>query len=401
MNYVKKNVMILSFCQIFFTSTTSVLALTAGLVGYQLVEFNQAYATIPISAMVIGTALSTAPVAKLMSYKGKKTAFTIGNIIAITGCAICILGIYFKLFWFFTLGVFLIGCFSAFAHQYRFAAADIANQNFKPKAISLVLAGGVFAAYFGPEIASRTSNYFENYIYLGSYTAVLFILIISIFFIRLINIPILELKKLSGKSRKLIDIIKQPLFILSVSSSTVGFSVMILLMTATPIAMIEHCGHKLSDAKFVIQWHIVAMFAPSFFTGSLINYFGNLRVIGLGIVFMFISILMAIIGTDLIYFWLSMFFLGLGWNFMFVGGSTLLTSTYTVNETSKSQGFHDFVVFYFVAISSIGSGVLLELYGWNGVGFGAIPLMIFMVLIFLFVLIYSDKEGKSSDKSRL
>ena len=118
-------------------------------------------------------------------------------------------------------------------------------------------------------------------------------------------------------------------------------------MTATPIAMIEHCGHKLSDAKLVIQWHVVAMFAPSFFTGSLINYFGNLRVIGIGILFMFLSITIALLGTELIHFWLSMFFLGLGWNFMFVGGSTLLTYTYEVNETSKAQGFHDFVVFLF------------------------------------------------------
>ncbi|PPR79351.1 MAG: hypothetical protein CFH01_00477 [Alphaproteobacteria bacterium MarineAlpha2_Bin1] len=401
MNSVKKNVLILSSCQAFFTSTTSVIALTAGLIGYQLIEFNQAYATVPISAMVIGTAISTAPVAKLMSNKGRKTAFIIGNLIAIIGCLTCLYGIYFKLFWFFTFGIFLIGCFSAFAHQYRFAAADMADQKFKPKAISLVLAGGVFAAYLGPEIASRTSNYFEKYIYLGSYSAVLLILIVSLFFINFINIPRFEFEELNKNSRKLIDIIKQPIFILSVSSSTIGFSVMILIMTATPIAMIEHCGHKLNDAKIVIQWHVIAMFAPSFFTGSLINYIGILRVIGIGILFMFFSISMALLGTELIHFWLSMFFLGLGWNFMFVGGSTLLTSTYKINETSKSQGFHDFVVFYSVALSSIGSGILLEFYGWSGVGFGAIPLMIFIVIIFLIVLLFYNKEDQLSKKVKL
>ena len=176
---------------------------------------------------------------------------------------------------------------------------------------------------------------------------------------------------------------------------------MILIMTATPIAMIEHCGHKLNDAKIVIQWHVIAMFAPSFFTGSLINYIGILRVIGIGILFMFFSISMALLGTELIHFWLSMFFLGLGWNFMFVGGSTLLTSTYKINETSKSQGFHDFVVFYSVALSSIGSGILLEFYGWSGVGFGAIPLMIFIVIIFLIVLLFYNKEDQLSKKVKL
>ena len=401
MNSVKKNVLILSFCQAFFTSTTSVLALTAGLIGYQLIEFNQAYATIPISAMVLGTAVSTVPVAKIMSNKGKKLGFMIGNLIAIIGCLVCLYGIYFKFFWFFTFGVFLIGCFSAFAHQYRFAAADISEKNFKPKAISLVLAGGVFAAYLGPEIASRTSNYFDDHIYLGSYFAVLIILFVSIIFINLIKIPKIELMQLSGKVRKLTHIIKNPFFILSVGSSTIGFSVMILIMTATPIAMIEHCGHKLSDAKLVIQWHVVAMFAPSFFTGSLINHLGVVKVIGIGILFMFLSITIALLGTELIHFWLSMFFLGLGWNFMFVGGSTLLTYTYEVNETSKAQGFHDFVVFYSVAISSIGSGVLLEIFGWSGVGFGAIPLMIFIVIIFFFVLLFTNKQKYSLYKDKL
>ncbi len=395
---VKKNVFILSLCQAFFTSTTSVLALTAGLIGYQLIKFNQAYATIPISAMVIGTAISTSIVARLMNAKGKKSAFIIGNYIAIFGCLVCLFAIYYKLFWFFTFGIFLIGCFSAFAHQYRFAAADISDKKFRPKAISLVLAGGVFAAYIGPEIATRTSGFFVNYLYLGSYCVILIILLLSLVSTNLINLPKIKNIEIDKESRKLKEIIKQPLFILSVVSSTVGFSIMILIMTATPIAMIEHCGHKLSDAKFVIQWHVVAMFAPSFFTGSLINFFGVLRVIGTGIIFMFIAISMAILGTDLIHFWLSMFFLGLGWNFMFVGGSTLLTSTYRSNETSKAQGFHDFVVFYSVAISSIGSGILLEFFGWSGVGFGAIPLMILMVIIYLFVLLLKVEGGKISNK---
>ena len=350
--------------------------------------------------MVIGTAISTAPVAKIMNAKGKKTAFIVGNFIAIFGSLVCLYAIYFKLFWFFVFGVFLIGCFSAFAHQYRFAAADISDEKFKPKAISLVLAGGVFAAYFGPEIASRTSGFFDSYLYLGSYCVILLILLLSLIATNLINLPKVKNIKTQEESRKLKIIIKQPLFILSVASSTIGFSVMILIMTATPIAMIEHCGHKLNDAKLVIQWHVIAMFAPSFFTGNLINFFGTLKVIGVGVLLMFVAISIAILGTDLIHFWLSMFFLGLGWNFMFVGGSTLLTSTYLPNETSKAQGFHDSIVFYSVAISSIGSGVLLEFFGWSGIGFGAVPLMLLMVLIFFFVLLLKFGEGNFSNKMK-
>ncbi len=388
----KKNVMILSLCQAFFTSTTSVLALTAGLIGYQLISFNPAYATIPISAMVIGTALTTAPASRLMSIKGKKIGFYIGNVIAIFGCLICITSIYMKFFWGFTAGVFLIGCFSAFAHQYRFAAADIADKDFRAKAISFVLAGGVFAAYFGPEIASKTSDAIEGHLYLGSYFAILFILILSIFSISLIKIPRVRIERIESQSRKLIEIIKQPLFILSVASSTIGFSIMILIMTATPIAMIEHCGHKLTDAKLVIQWHVVAMFAPSFFTGTLINKFGVLKVIAFGILMMFISISFAVLGVELIHFWSSMFFLGLGWNFMFVGGTSLLTKTYQPNEAGKAQGLHDFVVFYSVAVSSIGSGALLEFFGWTGVGIGAVPLMILIVIIFIVAIMFDMKK---------
>ena len=166
---------------------------------------------------------------------------------------------------------------------------------------------------------------------------------------------------------------------------------MVLIMTATPIAMIEHCNHTLNDAKFVVQCHVVAMFAPSFFTGSLINKFGYFRIIGMGIFFMLFAILFAILGTDVIHFWLSMFVLGLGWDFMFVGGSSLLTETYSPPETSKAQGFHDFIVFYSVAVSSIGSGVLLEFFGWKGIGNGSIPLVIFVIFIFKFIFVISNR----------
>lgn len=391
MDIVKKNVFVLALGQAFFTSVTSVLALTAGLVGYQLIKFNVAYATIPVSAMVIGAALSAAPAAKLMIITGRKNGFLFGNLIGLLGALICISGIYFKFFWIFSFGVFLIGIFNGFAHQYRFAAADIAEQSFKAKAISFVLAGGIFAAYLGPEIASKTSEIFPDFMYLGSYIAVSIILLISIVTLLNINIDKKYLKKYVEEPRKLFEIIKQPLFILSVSSSTVGFSIMILIMTATPIAMIEHCNHTLNDAKFVVQWHVVAMFAPSFFTGSLINKFGYFKIIGTGIFFMLLAILFAILGNDVIHFWLSMFVLGLGWNFMFVGGSSLLTETYSPPETSKAQGFHDFIVFYSVAISSIGSGILLEFFGWKGIGIGSIPLVIFVIFILIFVISNRNK----------
>lgn len=386
MTKLSKNILVLTLCQAIFNSSSSILALTSGLVGFQLLDGNIAFATVPVSAMVLGTAISSAPAALIMSRVGRRSGFTYGALIGLLGAIFAAAGIGYQSFWIFTLGIFLLGMYNGFSHHYRFAAADLADDSFRGKAISLVLAGGVVAAFLGPEVGTKTANVFSEIQFMGTYFVVILMLIISVCLVQFISIPKPSKENIKGKSRSLLDLISQRRFVLAVLSSMIGFAVMVLVMTATPIAMIERCGHTLEETKFVIQWHVVAMFAPSFITGSLISRYGVFKIIGIGIFFISLAVVFALSGISLTNFWLALFFLGFGWNFMFVGGSTLLTETYKSSEQGKAQAFHDFAVFYLVAIASVSSGILLQFYGWKGVGYGTIPFLILVSLVFFWTI---------------
>ncbi|MDC0074137.1 MFS transporter [Alphaproteobacteria bacterium] len=388
---MNKNIFLLSVCQSLFNSSSSILVLTAGLTGYLLLDNNLAFATIPVSAMVIGTSISTAPAAALMKRYGRKKGFSFGSIIGIFGTLITLFAIISYSFWVFVLGVFLIGMFHGFGHHYRFAAAELVEKNFIGKAISLVVAGGIVAAFLGPEVAARTSEIFPSYKFLGAYISVGILIIIGLIMIQIINFKEFNSIETDENERPLSKIIFKPNFILAIMSSMIGYSVMVLVMTATPIAMVEHFKHNLHDAKFVIQWHVVAMFAPSFFTGSLISRLGINKVIFIGVISLFLSVIILINDVRFINFWLSLFFIGIGWNFTFIGGSTLLASIAKPSERAKVQGTHDFFVFFFVAISSILSGVILQYYGWKAIGYGCIP----FILLLITILIWTNLNFKN------
>ena len=369
-----KNVGVLALCQAFFNSSGSILAVTSSLVGFYFLGDDKTLATVPVAAMVIGTASATVPASLLMRRVGRRTGFRLGALVGLLGAITAATSFFYTSFWMFTAGTLLIGMYNAFGQQYRFAAADVASDAFRSKAISLVLAGGVVAAFVGPEIARFTVDVVPGHEFLGPYLAIIALLLVTIAVLGFVDIPKSAADDGGEPQRPLREIARQPTFMVAVFSAMVGYVVMVLLMTATPIAMLQH-SHDFVDTKLVIQWHVVAMFAPSFVTGSLIGRFGKLNVIFAGVVLLTASIIVALTGTALINFWLALFLLGLGWNFMFVGGTTLLTDTYRPSERAKAQALNEFLVFGSVAIASLSAGVLLQSFGWHAVNYGAVPFL--------------------------
>ncbi len=374
MNTAKKNVGVLAVCQALLNSNNSMLAVTAALVGYSMLGSDKTLATVPVSAMVIGTAIATMPAALLMRRIGRRAGFRVGILLGITGASVSAFSLFSGNFWLFTFGILLLGMNTAFGQHYRFAAADVATRDFKAKAISYVLAGGVIAAWAGPEIAKWTVDIIPNVRFLGPYLAMIVVSMVAFVTLGFVDIPRPTEKERAEVGRPFWEIARQPVFYVAALSALIGFSVMVLLMTATPIAML-HFNHEFHDAAFVIQWHAVAMFAPSFFTGTLINRFGVLAIILTGVGMMSAAIVTALLGDSVPHFWVTLVLVGIGWNFMFIGGTTLLTESYTEAEKAKVQGANDMIVFGMVAVSSLSSGILLQTFGWGAVVLGAIPLV--------------------------
>ena len=375
MDPAKKNVAVLALCQVFFASSASILAVTASLVGFEMLGEDKTLATAPVSGMVIGTALATFPASMLMRRIGRRAGFRVGASVGLAGAVVASLSIVWLNFWLFSFGVLLIGAFNGFAQYYRFAATDVATDAFKSRAISLVLAGGVAAAYLGPEIAKVSVEVIPSARFLGPYLAIIGFMALTMLVLGLVDIPKPAEDGADTAPRPLAEIVRQPAVLVAILSAAVGFAVMSLMMTATPIAMVTH-NHTFGDAAFVIQWHALAMFAPSFVTGAIIARIGVVNVILAGIVLIGASLAFALSGTDLASFWIALFLLGLGWNFMFVGGTTLLTQSHRPAERAKVQGINDLVVFGSVAIASLSSGALLQSFGWQAVSYGALPFLI-------------------------
>lgn len=371
MNKTIKNVTVLALCQGLVMTTGSILITASGLVGYALAE-QKSLATLPVSTAMIGTLIGTVPASLWMRRIGRRGGFMTGAVFAMAGGAISSLALYLGSFWLFCVGTVFLGVYNAFGQYYRFAAADAATEETKSRAISLVMAGGLIAAFVGPYSAGLTKDLLDPVTFLGTY---LFIVALGV--LALIILPALDIPRLSKAERKesgrpLTEIARQPVFIVAATAAMIGYGVMSLIMTATPLAMVGH-GHAFGDAAIVIQWHIVGMFAPSFFTGHLIRTFGVLRIMLAGAVFLFVAIAAAAAGSGFTNYLTGLFCLGLGWNFLFIGGTTLLTECHTEVEKGKVQGLNDFLVFGTVSIASLSSGALLHFFGWQTVSLGALP----------------------------
>ena len=377
-----RNISLLSAAQaLLFTNNVTLIAVN-GLVGYQL-AVDKSFATLPVTTQIIGAALFAMPASHLMARVGRRSGFLIGTLCGLIGGAIATFGVYSHSMAVLCLGTFILGIYGAFGGFYRFAAADAATPAFKAKAISLVVAGGLVGGIVGPALAKWTRHLAATE-FLASYASLLVFCVITGLLLSQLRIPDVKIAASSAPPRSLRDIALQPVFVVAVMSSAVGYGVMNLLMTATPLAM-GICGHPFNDAANVISAHVIAMFAPSFFTGSLIARFGVLNVMLTGVALMAVCLAISLSGTSVAHFWFSLVMLGLGWNFMFVGGSALVTESYLPQEKAKAQGLHDLLVFCTTATSSFSSGLLLKANGWDILNYVAMPFLIIVAAAMLWL----------------
>jgi MFS family permease len=372
LSFEKKNVGVLFVCQALFVTIWTMMTIVSGLTGAALAT-DKALATLPFTAMIIGNALSTVPAALLMKRIGRRAGFLVGTAICVAGALIAAYAVYMGNFWLFAGGSLVMGIYAGFAQFYRFAAADTASPEFKSRAISLVVAGGLVAAVTGPELI-EWSRTISPVAFAGAFVVMAGLASLTSATLAFLDIPKPESLGFEHSGRPLPEIMRQPVFVVAALGGMVSYGVMLLVMTASPLAIVA-CGYNINDAAFVIQGHVIGMFAPALFTGSLITRFGVLNIMLAGAALLITCGAIALSGINIAHFWLAMLALGLGWNFAFVGASTLLTESYTPGEREKVQGVNDFLVFGTVALASVSSGAILHFLSWNAVQFAAFPLI--------------------------
>jgi len=371
MNAMKYNVVLLALCQAMMITGTSLILSSAALVGQQI--SNPALATVPLGLMFLGNMIMMFPASMLMKHYGRRAGFALGALLALLGAGLCTFGILQSSILLFSLGALAIGMFNGTGQFFRFAAADAAHADYRSRAISWVLAGGVLAAFLGPNLANFTRHSFELE-FVGSYAALIGVYLIALTLITALRIPPPTLEERRSGGRSLAIIARQPAFIVAVLGATVGYGVMNLVMTATPLAMHAH-AHSFGSTALVIQWHILGMFIPSFFTGHLIRYFGVLSVMLAGGLILLGCVVINLMGVEVGHFLAALIFLGLGWNFLYIGASTLLTETYTPAEKAKTQALHDFIVFSTVTVTAFSAGAVHNSFGWQMINLGVLPLI--------------------------
>jgi MFS family permease len=367
---LNKNLVLLILCQgLYLTNNVTFIAIN-GLVGLSLSPVAW-MATIPVMGYVVGAAFSTSIVAKTQNYFGRKISFQMGLLVAVFSALLCAYAAYSKNFWLLVLGTFIAGYYSANGLLYRFAAAELTVASQRDKAVSWVLAGGIIGAVIGPNLAAWTQNLFET-TFLGAYLALSIAGLIGIIVMQFIHFPE-ELKNQHALSagRELKVILQQPVFMVAVIGASLGYGVMNLIMAGTPLAM-QICGLPFSDTALVLEWHVIGMFAPGFFTGSLIQRFGALKIMGVGVALNLISIAIALTGVDFHQFLMALFLLGVGWNFLFTGSTSLAMTAYRPEERDKAQAAINFFVFGTMAFASFGSGALITSQGWNILNLGSL-----------------------------
>ena len=369
---IRRNVFVLATCQMLFGSSRTLLIATTPIIALGM--GYRALATTPAALVIVGTAIATMPASMFMRVTGRRLGFMIGAGVGALAGVMVLVAIVQSRFWLLCLAALTYGVFAAFGQYFRFAAADTAPQEFKSKAISLVLAGGVVAAFIGPYLAKTGENLVATGEFMGSYVFLIGLMVLIALALIFLNIPNLTPSERAAAQRPLARIMVQPVFIAATLAATMGQGVMNLLMTAIPIAMVE-ADFQFADTAFVISWHSFGMFAPGFITGSLIKRFGEVRIILTGVVLQVLCIGVALSGEGVMEFWLSMLLLGVGWNFAFTGGTSLLTTSYNPAERAKTQGAMSFINYAFVAVVSLSSGALLHFFGWEWVNLSSIPLL--------------------------
>lgn len=374
MDATKKNVGVLAACQGLLLANNSALVTVNALAGYSLAT-DKTLATLPVTAYFVGSMLTTLPLSFLMKRYGRRAGFTVGAVFAILGSLLCATAVYTGNFWMLCAGVLVLGGYLAAGQYYRFAAADASPLDFRSQAISLVMAGGLIGGFLGPQGSKLAREAVTGHDFVGTYFLLVLFAALSMMVLRWLDIPPLTATERKEAGRPLSVIARQPAFIVAVLCGMISYGVMNLIMTATPLAMVA-CHHPFGEAAFVIQWHFIAMFAPSFITGKLIHRFGLMRILLAGVALNIGCVIIALSGIEVAHFWFALVLVGLGWNFLFVGATTLLTESHTPAERAKVQGINDAAIFSMLVVSSLSSGALFTFQGWQIMNASAFPFLV-------------------------
>ena len=378
---MNRNLSLLVLSQVFSFTAATVTVFISGIIGSQLSPIKT-LSTLPPSIYVVGTAAATIIAAKIMSIIGRRLGFVLASVVGSISCLIGAYAIMVENFYIFCFAKFLLGATMAFTHQYRFAAAESVEKEKAPKAISSLLLAGIVAAFLGISLSNYTKSFVSDYLYVGSYLTLAILTIIPSFLLFFFK-DIREISFISNKennSRNYSEFFSDPKFLQAITSAAFAYAVMSFLMTATPISM--HIVHQLSLEKtgIVLQFHVLAMFLPSLVTGNLIKKFGYSNMMYLGVVFYILTILLSFFEPSFLNYFISLIFLGIGWNFLFISGTSLLVTTYKPDEKFKAQGFNDLLVFSSMALASLLAGILISIVSWKTVNLFCIPFLILIIL---------------------
>lgn len=379
---MNRNVILLSLCQALLTTGNVLLISVNALIGQQLSP-SPGLITLPVAMQFVGLMCATIPASLVMARIGRKNGFYLGNSVGIVGALCCIFALQQSQFFTFCLGTFLLGIGIGFGTLYRFAAVEACPDEQKSRAISMVMAGGVIAAVLGPNLAISSRDWLDDSVFTGAFVGLAVLYVIALVLLSFIRIAPQQISSDQQKNtRPILDIVLQPVFIVAATVGMISYAVMNLIMTVTPVAM-ARCGFDFSTAAWVIEWHVLGMFLPSFVTPVLIRRFGLLPMMILGALLMLVCIFLNLHGVSQWHFWAALALLGVGWNFMFISATQLVTSAYRTEEKAKSQAANEFLVFGMVTVSAFSSGWLESSLGWQMLNTLMIPVVIWAVVVIL------------------
>ena len=390
-----KNLVVLTISQFFSLIPATITVFLSGIIAIEMVQIKF-LATLPAAIVIVGTAIGTILASYIMSIKGRKFGFMLSaNIIAVSGL-IATYAILINSFFIFCFANLIIGVGNSFTLQYRFAAAESVSEKYRTNAVSIILFASMFGALFGPNLATITKDLFQNTVYLGSYLVLSFCSIVPFFlfiYFENENIKIFKDKDSKIHKRSYFELIKQPRFFQAVIGAAIGYCTMSFLMTATPISMHIHHDISIGRTGVVIMFHVLAMFAPSLLTGSLIKYIGHSYVMYIGVISLFLCILVNFIGQNFYNYLAALILLGLGWNFLYITGTSLLINSYRPEEKFKAQGLNDFIIYTTQAIGALSAGILLSIFGWKLINIICLPLL----FIIIFTIAYADSKSTNQE----